>query len=293
MTTLLASTVPTVEWPVRGRFDLRQSIGFGFGSTVPGRGSVLRLAFVLDGYDAQAGVAVTQAAADLVRFEVTGDVDPDVAAAQAARILSLDEDATAYDRMVDRDPFLAAIHTARPGLRPPLFSSAYDALVWAVLSARRPASQMRTVRDRLARSHGRVLDVAGEVVAALPTPAQLLEVTAFPGIPELKLRRMHAIAEAARAGLLDTESLRMLEVDEATFALRRFDGIGPFYSELVTVRALGHTDVLPTAEPRVVAATGARLGRPDFTSADLAEVAEAWRPWRTWACVAIRAGHQV
>jgi len=293
MTTLLAPAVPTVEWPVRGRFDLLQSIGFGFGSTVPGRGSVLRLAFVLDGYDAQAGVAVTQPAPDLVRFEVTGDADPDVAAAQAARILSLDEDATAYDRMVDRDPFLAAVHAARPGLRPPLFSSAYDALVWAVLSARRPASQMRLVRDRLARRHGRVLDVAGEAVASLPTPAQLLEVTAFPGIPELKLRRMHAIAEAARAGLLDTESLRMLEVDEATVALRRFEGIGPFYSELVTVRALGHTDVLPTAEPRVVAATGARLGRPDFTSADLAEVAEAWRPWRTWACVAIRAGHEV
>jgi DNA-3-methyladenine glycosylase II len=289
MTTLLAPTIQTVEWPVRGRFDLRQSIGFGFGATVPGHGSVLRLAFVVDGYDAHAGVAVTQPAPDVVRLEVTGEVDPDVAAAQAARILSLDEDATAYDRMVDRDPLLAAVYAARPGLRPPLFSSAYDALVWAVLSARRPASQMRLVRDRLARSHGRVLDVAGEAVAAPPTPARLLEVTAFPGIPELKLRRMHAIAEAARAGLLDTESLRMLEVDEATVALRRFEGIGPFYSELVTVRALGHTDVLPTAEPRVVAAAGARLGRPGFTSADLAEVAEAWRPWRTWACVALRA----
>lgn len=293
MTTLLAPTVPTVEWPVRGRFDLRQSIGFGFGSTVPGRGSVLRLAFVLDGYDAQAGVAVTQPAPDVIRFEVTGDVDPDAAAAQAARILSLDEDATAYDRMVDRDPFLAAVYATRPGLRPPLFSSAYEALVWAVLSARRPASQMRVVRDRLARSHGRVLDVAGEAVAALPTPTQLLDVTAFPGIPELKLRRMHAIAEAARSGLLDTESLRMLEVDEAVVALRRFEGIGPFYAELVTVRALGHTDVLPTAEPRVVAATGARLGRPHFTAADLADVAEAWRPWRTWACVALRAGHEM
>jgi len=292
MTTRLRDPRTRVEWPVRGRFDLTRSIDFDFGgrSAPPdGPSGTMRLAFVLDGYAVQAGVAVTQPAPDLVRFDVVGDVDPERAAAQAARVLSLDEDATGYDRMVDRDPFLAAVYAARPGLRPPLFASAYDALVWAVLSARRPASQMRVVRDRLARSHGRVLDVAGEAVAALPTPAQLLEVTAFHGIPELKLRRMHAIAEAARAGLLDTESLRMLEVDEATVALRRFDGIGPFYSELVTVRALGHTDVLPTTEPRVVAATGARLGRPEFTSADLAEVAEAWRPWRTWACVALRA----
>src|SRR3954451_11018104 len=134
MTTLLAPTVPkapTVEWPVRGRFDLRPSIGFGFGSTVPGRGSVLRLAFVLDGYDAQAGVAVTQPTADVVRFEVTGQVEPEAAAAQAARILSLDEDATAYDATVARAPLLSAAYAARPGLRPPLFSSAYEALLWS------------------------------------------------------------------------------------------------------------------------------------------------------------------
>ncbi|HEX3931419.1 MAG TPA: hypothetical protein VHW64_11980 [Nocardioides sp.] len=279
----------TVVWPVRGRFDLRQSVGFGFGSTVPSTGAVMRLGFVLDGYAEQAGVAVTQPAPDVVSFEVTGDVDPGAAAAQAARILSLDEDATGYDRMVDRDPVLRSAYAALPGLRPPLFASAYEALVWAVLSARRPAAQMRLVRERLARAHGRVLDVAGESVAVLPTPAQLLEVREVPGLPSVKLRRMHAIAEAARAGDLDTESLRILEVDLAATRLRTFEGIGPFYSELVTVRALGHTDVLPRTEPRVLAATAARLGREQVTPEDLAEIARAWRPWRTWACVALRA----
>ncbi len=292
MTTLLTTAPTTVlDWPVRGRFDLAQSIGFGFGSKDPEVGRVMRLAFVLDGYAAQAGVAVSQPAADVVRFEISGDVDPDAAAGQAARILSLDEDATGYDRMVDHDPVLRPAYAARPGLRPPLFSSAYEALVWAVLSARRPAAQMRLVRERLAQAHGRVLAVAGERVAALPTPDQLLSVRAFPGIPDVKLRRMHALAEAARAGLADTEALRMLDAEHATAALRRFDGIGPFYAELVTVRALGHTDVLPTTERRVLAATAARLGRDTFTHADLAEVAEAWRPWRTWACVALRAAH--
>jgi DNA-3-methyladenine glycosylase II len=288
MTTLTSSAV-TVEWPVRGRFDLARSIGFGFGSTVPTTGRVLRLAFVLDGYAEQAGVAVTQPAVDVVRFQVTGGGDPEAAAEQAARILSLDEDATAYDRMVDRDPLLREVYAARPGLRPPLFSSAYEALVWAVLSARRPAAQMRLVRERLAHAHGRVLDVAGDRVAALPTPEQLLAVRRFEGVPDVKLRRIHAIAEAARSGLLDTEELRMLDVDRVGEVLRSLEGIGPFHSELVTVRALGHTDVLPSTEPRVLAATAGRLGRTSLTHADLVQVAEAWRPWRTWACVAIRA----
>ena len=293
MTTTLCDPLTCVDWPVRGRFDLARSIGFGFGGRLPapagGRGDMMRLAFVLDGYAAQAGVAVTQPAPDLVRFEVVGDVDPERAAAQAARVLSLDEDATGYDQMVDRDPLLRAAYDARPGLRPPLFHSAYEAMLWAVLSARRPMSQMREVREQLSRAHGRVLDVAGEQVAALPTPEQLLAVRSFPGIPDLKLRRMHAIAAAAADGGLDTESLRMRDVDEVDAELRGFEGIGPFYAELVTMRALGHTDVLPATEPRVVAATAARLGLESLSPADFAEVAEAWRPWRTWACVALRA----
>jgi DNA-3-methyladenine glycosylase II len=289
MTTTLCATSTRVDWPVRGRFDLARSIGFGFGARPASPGDTLRLALVRDGYAEQAGVGVTQPAPDVVRFEVVGDVDPERAAAQAARVLSLDEDATGYDRMVDRDPLLRAAYDVLPGLRPPLFHSAYEALVWAVLSARRPATQMREVRDRLSRTHGRVLDVAGERLGALPTPEQLLAVRSFPGIPDVKLRRMHAIATAALDGRLDTESLRMREVAEVTAELRGFEGIGPFYAELVTVRALGHTDVLPATEPRVIAATAARLGRDSLDPADFAEVAEAWRPWRTWACVALRA----
>jgi hypothetical protein len=52
----------TVEWKVRGRFSLREAIGFGFGYTEASAGDVMRLAFVLDGYDEHAGVAVTQPA---------------------------------------------------------------------------------------------------------------------------------------------------------------------------------------------------------------------------------------
>jgi DNA-3-methyladenine glycosylase II len=286
-TTLLPRT--TVDWPVRGRFDLRQSIGFGFGGRSPAAGDTMRLAFVLDGYAVHAGVAVTQPAPEVVRFEVVGDVDPELAAAQAARMLSLDEDATAYDRMVDADPLLRATYAERPGLRPPLFASAYEALAWAVLSARQPVARMSELRERLSRAHGTVLDVAGLAVAGLPTPEQLLAVESFPGLPDVKLRRLHGIAAAALAGDLDTESLRIRDVDEVGLALRQLEGIGPFYAELVTVRALGHTDVLPTHEPRVVAATARRLGLEQLGPADFAEVAEAWRPWRTWACVALRA----
>jgi DNA-3-methyladenine glycosylase II len=280
-----------VEIPVRGRFDLAQSIGFGFGQRDAADGSVLRLAFCLDGYRTQVGAAVTQPAPDLLVCDVQGEGDPSAVAAQVARVLSVDVDGTGYDELGRRDPLVGAAQARRPGLRPPLFYSAYEALLWSVLSARRPQRQMAAVRTALARAHGRVFDVAGVEQAAVPLPANLLAVTAFPGIPDAKIPRLHGVAEAALAGVLDTETLRAMDPPAAATELQRLDGIGPFYSELVTVRALGHTDVLPVNEPMVRSVVGRALGQDEpLEPARLAEVAEAWRPWRTWVAVAMRAG---
>lgn len=286
----MTGAVTRVERPVRGRFRLAESIDFGFGHRVPGAGDVMRMAFVADGYEAQAAVAVTQPGPDRIVFDVQGDADPQRVADQAARILSVDVDATGYDALVDGDPMLGALRAARPGLRPPLFHSAYEALVWGVLSARRPARQMAALRDALAREHGRVFDVAGEPCAALPLPSRLRDLDAFPGVPAVKLERMRAIAAWADDGRLDTAALRARAPGEVAAELRELPGIGPFYSQLVVIRALGHTDVLPMMEPRVLAATARLVGRDALDDAGLAALAEAWRPWRTWVAVAIRAG---
>ena len=112
----------------------------------------------------------------------------------------------------------------------------------------------------------------------------------FDLLPEIKLHRLHGVATAALEGRLDTEALRAMPVDEAEARLRELDGIGPFYAQLVTVRTLGHTDVAPTAEPKVLAEAGRLLGRGGpLTASEFLEVAQRWSPWRTWASVAIRA----
>ena len=65
----------------------------------------------------------------------------------------------------------------------------------------------------------------------------------MPGLPADRIPRLHAIAEAARAGNLEAEQLRSLLPDEARSELQRLPGIGPFYSSLIVVRACGHADV--------------------------------------------------
>lgn len=273
-----------------GAFSLRESVEFGFGQRHSERfAGVMRLAFVLDGLQQQVGVAVRQDGAT-VHCEFEGTNDADAVKRQVARVLSLDHDGRVYEAVGARDPMIGRLQAIAAGLRPPLFYSPYEAAVWSVLSARRPATQMAQVRRRLSEVHGATFDVAGEPIAALPTPRQLLAVSSFPGVPGDKLARMHAVAQAAVEGLLDVDRLVALGPEEAAADLQRLNGIGPFYSSLIVIRATGFSDVLPRDEPmlRGLVSVLYQLDEP-CTTDKLEQIAQAWRPFRAWASVLIRA----
>src|SRR4051812_41153764 len=182
--------------PVASPFDLARSAAFSFG---PKEASVFdgvyRMAFVLDGYRSSVGVAVRQTAADELVAEIVcaGQPEADAAAAQTARILSVDVDGREFVALAEHDEVLRPLVAAAPGLRPPLFASAYEALAWAVLSARRPGAQMTLVRDRLSEAAGETFELAGHSLSAFPTPEALLGVGEFPGLPEERVRRLHGV----------------------------------------------------------------------------------------------------
>lgn len=273
-----------------GAFSLRESAEFGFGQrhSVPFDGT-MRLAFCVDGYAEQVGVALTQDGSG-VHGEITGDAPVDLVRAQTARMLSIDADARGYEAVSARDPVVAQVMATAPGLRPPLFHSPYEAAAWCVLSLRWNARQAAAVRERLCRAHGRAVDVAGERMAAFPTPAQLLDVASFPGIPALKVERLHAVARAAANGELDAERLRHDEPAAVLARLREIPGIGPFSASLVLLRASGVRDVPVDREPRLAEIVGRLYDLPGPASPDdMARIAEPWRPFRTWVAVLLRA----
>jgi DNA-3-methyladenine glycosylase II len=285
-------TRPAFDIKPSGPFSLAEIAGFGFGQRAaqPFDG-VLRLAFCLDGYREQVGVEVRQDESGVHGIITAGpgtQVEP--VRRQVARALSLDHDGAAFRRVGERDPVIGALQQVAPGLRPPLFYSPYEAAAWAVLSARRPARQMAEARARLSTAHGRVFQLAGQPVTALPTPEQLLAVHEFARIPAEKMERLHGVARAALDGQLDADRIRALGEQEALASLQRIRGIGPFYSMLILIRASGLADVLPVSEPNLLA-TVARLYRlPAPPGPDqLTVLAEPWRPFRTWAAVLIRA----
>ncbi|MTD13045.1 DNA-3-methyladenine glycosylase 2 family protein [Nakamurella sp. YIM 132087] len=285
-----------------GRYSLRESAEFGFGQREAERfDGVMRLAFCSDEHFRPVGVALTRPGdgdhADVHATAVgpgrTLGVRVESVRAQVARILSLDGDVAAYEAIAERDPVIADLQRVAPGLLPPLFHSAYEAAMWAVLSARRPAKVAATVRQALSESLGTVLHVAGRPMAVLPSPRQILTVPAAPrGIDAERWHRLQGVARAADEGRLDVHRLRQLGPEGAKAELLRIKGIGPFYSSLVVIRALGWTDVLPTEEPLLREAVGRlyHLGHA-ASVAELEEIADAWRPMRTWASVLVRAAH--
>lgn len=275
----------------RGPFSLAEAIGFGFGQRDATGGGVMRLAFCLDGYRQQAGVEVRQDAAGVHgTVHGPGGTDVDAVRQQVARVLSLDYDAAGFLEAGERDPVLRSVQEAAPGLRPPLFYSPYEAAAWAVLSVRRPPKQMMAVRDRLSRAHGAVFDLAGQQLAALPTPEQLLRVDAFPGVPPDRMERLHGVARAAQEGRLDAAHLLALGPEEAMARLREIPGIGPFYSALIVIRGTGFADVLPVGEPKLLTLVQRLYHLPQPVSdTELRTLADAWKPFRTWAAVLIRA----
>lgn len=284
----------------QGEFSLRESALFGFGQRVPfGQrlkaagddefDGVMRLAFCLDGYSHQVGVEVRQDPAG-VHCVVHGGGGLATIEAQVARSLSLDHNGRRFAEVGARDPVIGRLQQAAPGLRPPLFYSPYEAAAWAVLSARRPAAQMAQIRRELNDRHGAGFELAGQPAAAFPTPQQLLAVDHFPGLSAEKIERLHGVARAAADGRLDVARLLALGPQEAITDVQRIKGIGPFYSELVIIRATGFTDVLPKNEPTVLDLVQHLYGLASTPApAELAALAEPWRPFRTWAIVLIRA----
>jgi DNA-3-methyladenine glycosylase II len=254
----------------KGPFTLASAARFVAGWP-PGKAQTgddeVRLHFLVDDWSGPARVVLTQRG-DTVHGTVEAD-NQQRAIEQAARIVSLDHDGTAYPEVGERDPIAGELQRTSGYLRPVLFHSPYEAAAWSVLSARTNHNQAVKLRDAL-----------GET---FPAPERLLELQELQGLPANKIPRLHGIAQAALEGKLDREPLLAKDPDEAYTELQELPGIGPFYAGLILIRAVGTTDVAAKGEPRLEKAVQARYGRP------IAEVVDNWRPFRTWISVLMRA----
>ena len=279
--------------PVLGPFSWGQMIR-GIENFLPmsrfteyGSAGMVRLAFRLDTTFEAAAVAVRPDPAG-VALMAGGDGDAKAARAQAARILSLDCDASTYPEVGERDPAVGRIMAALPGLRPLCFPSPYECAAWAVISQRISMRQAAAIQRRLVEAHGERVAVAGGEALCFPHPETLAALSALPGLPAAKIERLHGVARAALGGVLDAGRLLAVGREDAGRELRTIPGIGPFWADGIYLRALGVKDVFPD-EPVSVAALGALHGLgTSLTPEQIAELTAPLAPWRMWVCYLLR-----
>ena len=288
--------MPSIELVPRGPFNLSAARDFagGFPAGIGGGGvgaHSITLAFPVEGLDESAAIELWQDADGVVRGR--SDADGDLLAGavrQAARSLSLDHDGSGWPAVGERDEVVGRLQREHDYLRPVCFYSAYEAVTSFVIGQRISRRQSAVIKKGLSERLGDRPTIEGTEVPAFPRPTRLLELTASPGLSDEKVRRLHALAQAAIDGRLDTEVLRSMPEAEALAQLRELPGVGPFTADGVLYRGCGVVDGLPGSDELGQSVIRELYGLDVVIPEDVERISDRWRPYRMWAVVLLRMG---
>jgi len=200
------------------------------------------------------------------------------------RVFDLDADIATIGAHLARDPFLAPLVAARPGLRVPGGWDGFELAIRAVLGQQVTIAAARRLAGQMVRLCGTALSGAGDLHPALghafPTAAQVAAADLAPlGMPGARKAALKAIAEAALAE--PTLFRPQASVEETVARLRAVKGVGEWTAQYIALRAVREPDAFPASDIGLLRGAATQGVRP--SPAELAGRAETWRPWRAYA----------
>jgi DNA-3-methyladenine glycosylase II len=271
----------------KGPFELaNQNQYFGGWPGLNNNPGAIVMAFPVEGWIDSAAVTLWQAVDGRVYGHVYGpSAVIEKAREQALACLSLDIGAEDWPAVGRRDGVIGELQNKYHFLRPILFHSPYEAAAGFVIGHRTTIKQKQTMMQRMSQELGEKIEIDGQVFHAFPTPQILLALANYRGLSEIKIERLHAVAEAALDGLLDRNGLRSLHVEEALTRLRSISGIGPFFAQGILHRGAGLVDEV-TNDDLTQYAVQTAYKLPKLPNQDqVLEIARLWKPFRMWATV--------
>jgi AraC family transcriptional regulator, regulatory protein of adaptative response / DNA-3-methyladenine glycosylase II len=199
----------------------------------------------------------------------------------ARRLLDLDADPAAIDRVLGADPALLPSVRRTPGVRLPGSVDPFELAVRAVLGQSVSVPAARTLAGRLVLRHGTPLErPTGAVTHLFPGPERLAEAALDDvGLTAARAGALRRLAELVALGKLDLSGAG--DPAEAIRMLDDVPGIGPWTCAYVAMRGLRDPDAFPAADLGVRRGFEA-LGLPASPAA-VRDRAERWRPWRAYA----------
>jgi AraC family transcriptional regulator of adaptative response / DNA-3-methyladenine glycosylase II len=197
-------------------------------------------------------------------------------AARLRAFFDLDSHPGAVAEHLGRDPLLAALLQAHPGLRVPGAFDGFELALRAVLGQQVSVQAATTLSGRLVEKFGTEVPEGGR---AFPAPEALtdspLERIRAIGLTERRARTLQEVARAVSEGRVDLSG--QSEPQTVMRALLEIPGIGPWTAQYIAMRALRWPDAFPSGDLALRKA----METPSSRAAE--ERAEAWRPWRSYA----------
>ena len=208
--------------------------------------------------------------------------------ARVRRLFDLDARPDLIARVLGRDPRLASLVAARPGLRVPGAVDTFEAAVRAMLGQQISVAAATTLAGRFAAALGAPYAGGGDgLTHRFPTAKEVA--AAGPGaigkigVPSARAAALHGLAVAIASGAVRLDGARERELERFVAELTALPGIGPWTAHYLAMRALHVPDAFPAAD------LGVRKALVDRPGAELPPVreverrAEAWRPFRAYA----------
>jgi AraC family transcriptional regulator of adaptative response / DNA-3-methyladenine glycosylase II len=202
--------------------------------------------------------------------------------ARLRRVFDLAADPVAIGAHLRKDPALASLVSARPGLRVPGAWDGFELATRAVLGQQITVSAAVRLAERLVATYGgRLEEPDSDLTHVFPTPDRLAkgDLTSL-GIPRSRAATLSAVASAAMGDALLFDPT--CDLDDAVRRLRSIRGIGEWTAQYIALRQLHDPDAFPAADVGLLRAMSHHEGR-DHSASELLDRASTWRPWRAYA----------
>ncbi len=208
--------------------------------------------------------------------------------ARVRRMFDLDADTMLIEKQLAKDPRLARILRASPGLRVPGAWDGFELAVRAIIGQQISVAPARNILGSLAPLPGRAMAGGGGgrqsvLVRTFPSPQRLAadDLTHLP----MPRARSSSIGRLAVAYVEDStlfDRLRYPTVEDAVRRFKEIPGVGEWTAQYIALRALHDPDAFPAGDAALQRVfEGEREERPDVKA--LLAMAEPWRPWRAYA----------
>ncbi len=216
----------------------------------------------------------------VVRFPILSALP--IIIARVRRVFDLAADPVPIAAHLAKDPALAPLVLARPGLRVPGAWDGFELAIRAVLGQQITVVAAATLAGRLVTAYGdRLAEPDGTLTHVFPTPTVLAEADLKTlGMPRARAAALSAVAATALAdpNLFEATS----DLGDAIKRLRAIPGVGEWTAQYIALRQLREPDAFPAADLGLLRAMANQDGFR-HSSSELLDRAEPWRPWRAYA----------